>query len=134
MHSGFAGGATGGVKRLLRLEGLALFAAALALYAKIGASWKLFAILFLVPDLAMLFYFAGPRIGSMAYNSTHTTLGPIATLAAGYFLNAPIALAVGLIWIAHVGIDRALGYGLKYATRFGDTHLGFIGRQARAVA
>ncbi len=128
------GGAKGGVKRLLQLEGLAMFAAALGFYASLGASWKLFAILFLVPDLAMAFYIAGPRIGALAYNATHTTLGPIATLAAGYFLSVPLALAMGSIWACHVGIDRPLGFGLKYATSFGDTHLGRIGRAARAAA
>jgi hypothetical protein len=127
-------GATGGVKRLLQLEGLALLAAALGVYAKLGASWKLFAILFLAPDIAMAFYVFGPRIGSYGYNTTHSTLGPLATLAAGYALHIPLVMTVGLIWAAHVGFDRALGYGLKYATAFGDTHLGRIGRAARAAA
>lgn len=132
MQSGTCGGARGGVKRLLQLEALALLLAALAVYAKLGFSWKLFAIFFLAPDLSMLFYFGGPRIGSFAYNSAHATLGPIATLAAGYVLHQPLVLMAGLIWIAHVGFDRTLGYGLKYATAFGDTHLGRIGRAARA--
>jgi hypothetical protein len=123
-------GAQGAVKRLLQLEGLALFAATLGMYAKLGASWKLYAILFLVPDLAMAFYIAGPRAGAFAYNATHSTLGPISTLAIGYFLDVPLALQVGLIWAGHVGIDRAFGFGLKYATAFGDTHLGRIGRAA----
>jgi hypothetical protein len=81
----------------------------------------------------MAFYVFGPRIGSIAYNTTHSTLGPIATLAAGYLLNQPLVLAFGLICASHVGFDRALGYGLKYATAFGDTHLGLIGRAARAA-
>jgi hypothetical protein len=127
-------GAQGGVKRLLQLEGLALFAAAVGFHLNLGMSWKLFAVLFLVPDASMAFYLAGPRIGAVAYNATHTTLGPVAAIAAGYFLHAPLALAVGLIWASHVGIDRALGFGLKYATAFGDTHLGRIGRAARAAA
>jgi hypothetical protein len=126
-------GATGGVKRLLQLEGLALLAAVVGMYVKIGAGWKLFAILILAPDLAMVFYVAGPRIGAMAYNTTHTTLGPIATLAVGYLLAVPLAVDVGLIWAAHVGFDRALGYGLKYQTGFGYTHLGRSGRAARAA-
>ncbi len=122
------GGTKGGVKALLQFEGLALLLAALALYWKLGASWKMFAILFLVPDLSMAFYLFGPRAGAMAYNAAHTTLGPIVTIALGHFAHQPLALAIGLIWAAHVGIDRALGFGLKYATAFGDTHLGRIGR------
>ncbi|MGD0191141.1 MAG: DUF4260 domain-containing protein [Rhizomicrobium sp.] len=128
-----ATGAQGRVKRLLQLEGLALLAAAVGMYVRIGAGWKLFAILILVPDIAMLFYVAGPRAGAMAYNATHTTLGPIATLTAGYLLSVPLAIDVGLIWAAHVGFDRALGYGLKYGAGFGYTHLGRIGRAARAT-
>jgi Domain of unknown function (DUF4260) len=124
----------GGVRRLLQLEGLALFALAIAFYIQTGAGWKLFAILILVPDISMIFYIAGPRIGSYGYNTMHSTIGPIAATAAGVFLNQPLAIDVGLIWAAHVGIDRAMGFGLKYATSFGDTHLGRIGRRARATA
>jgi hypothetical protein len=133
MQNGSSGGATGGVKRLLQLEALALLLASVGFYAKLGASWKMFAILILAPDLAMAFFIFGPRIGSFAYNTTHSTVGPIATLVAGYFLNQSLVLAVGLIWSSHVGFDRMLGYGLKYATSFGDTHLGLIGRAAPAT-
>lgn len=134
MHGEATGGARGGVKHLLQLEGLALFLASLGLYAKLGASWKMFLILFLVPDLSMVLFVAGPRMGAFAYNTMHTTLGPIAVIAAGYFLGQPLVLELGLIWAAHVGIDRALGFGLKYATAFGDTHLGRIGRAAKKAA
>lgn len=65
----------------------------------------------------------------MAYNAAHSTIGPIASLAAGYFTHQMPVLALGLIWLAHVGFDRALGYGLKYGTAFGDTHLGRIGKR-----
>lgn len=125
---------TGGVKQLLQLEACALFVLAIAFYIQTGAGWKLFAILILVPDLSMVFYIAGSRIGSYAYNAMHSTIGPITVTAAGLFLNQPLATDIGLIWAAHVGIDRALGFGLKYATSFGDTHLGRIGRRARATA
>jgi hypothetical protein len=126
-----SGTVTGSVRTLLRLEALALLIGALALYAHLGASWRMFAILFLAPDLSMLGYVAGPRIGAIAYNSAHATLAPIAVTLFGYLGNVPLAEAVGLIWLAHVGIDRALGFGLKYASAFGDTHLGRIGRAAR---
>jgi hypothetical protein len=126
-----SGTVTGSIRTLLRLEAVALLVAALALYAHLGASWKMFAILFLAPDLSMLGYVAGPRIGAIAYNSAHATLAPIAVTLGGYLGNVPLAEAVGLIWLAHVGIDRALGFGLKYASAFGDTHLGRIGRAAR---
>jgi hypothetical protein len=130
------GAAKGGVRTLLRLEALALFLASIALYVRIGAGWKLFAILILAPDLSMAFFIAGPRIGALAYNAMHSTLGPIALAAVAYLLgpalHQPLLMPIALIWAAHVGIDRALGYGLKYATAFGDTHLGRIGRRAAA--
>jgi hypothetical protein len=119
---------TGNVRLLLRLEGAA-FAAAVAFYAQAGFSWPAFALFFLAPDLAMLAYLAGPRAGAIAYNLAHTYVLAAALTLAGFFAGAPIAAAGGLIWIAHIGFDRALGYGLKYSSAFGDTHLGRIGRR-----
>jgi hypothetical protein len=122
--------ASGGVATLLRLEGLAALAAAVSAYAFIGGSWPLFALLLLAPDLAMFGYRFGPGVGAAAYNAVHVYLAPAALGAAGLALGAPTLQALTLIWIAHIGLDRALGYGLKYATGFGETHLGRIGRGA----
>jgi hypothetical protein len=131
-------GAAGGVRSLLRLEGAALLAAALFLYAQSGAPWKIFFILFLAPDLALAFYAFSARAGAFAYNTTHSTLGPFLLAFASQFEFAKLAhlpglLPLALIWLAHVGFDRALGYGLKYASGFSDTHLGTIGRKRRAA-
>jgi hypothetical protein len=116
---------------LLRLEGLGLMAAALAAYSQTGGDWGLFAWLFLVPDLAMLGYLAGPAVGAAAYNAAHTTLLPLALGAFGVLGAAPLAVSIALIWLAHVGFDRAMGYGLKYASGFGHTHLGRAMGRAR---
>jgi hypothetical protein len=120
--------ATGGVRMLLRAEGLALLAAAAGAYVHFGLSWALFAALFLAPDIALAAYLLGPRIGAAVYNALHATLAPLALSVAGLVSGAPLALAMGLIWLAHIGFDRALGYGLKYASGFGDTHLSRLGR------
>ncbi|MDM0046885.1 DUF4260 domain-containing protein [Variovorax dokdonensis] len=122
------GATSAGVRMLLRAEGLALLIGALALYAQFGAGWGVFAAAFLLPDLALLAYLAGPRIGAMAYNATHSTLGPLACAAAGALTASPVLVAAGLVWAAHVGLDRALGFGLKYWRGFASTHLGQIGR------
>lgn len=123
--------AVAGIPRLLlRLEGGALLAVATLLYARTGESWWLYAGLFLVPDLSFAGYLAGPRIGAATYDTAHTTLGPALVGAAGLLLAQPTAVAVALIWAAHIGVDRLLGYGLKYAAGFGFTHLGRIGRDA----
>lgn len=123
-----AGAATGGVRALLRLEGLALFAGMVGLYALWGGSWWVFAVLFLVPDISFAAYLAGPRVGAIVYNAMHADIMPIALAFYGFAFAAPLTLSVALIWLAHIGIDRALGYGLKYPGGFGFTHLGRIGR------
>ena len=134
-------GSTGGVRSLLRLEGAALLAAALFLYAQSGASWKWFFILFLVPDLAVVFYAFGARAGAFAYNTTHSTIGPFLLAFVSQFdfaklgpADLPTLFPIALIWFAHVGFDRALGYGLKYFAGFGFTHLGRIGNAAKTSA
>jgi Domain of unknown function (DUF4260) len=119
----------GPVRMTLRLEGLAMFALAVAVYARSGASWGTFAALFLVPDLSFAGYLAGPRVGAISYNTLHSELGPLMLgLATLLGVVSPTLQPLALIWAAHVGIDRALGYGLKYASAFGDTHLGHIGK------
>ena len=127
----FGGAADGGVRTLLRSEGLALLISAVALYSRAGGDWRLFAILFLAPDLSFAGYLAGARVGAFSYNLMHSTLAPLGLAAIAIALNQPLALAISLIWLAHIGFDRALGYGLKHVRGFGFTHLGFIGRTAK---
>lgn len=118
------GAVTGGVKALLRAEGLALFAAATSIYAHAGFSRLLFLALFLAPDLSFLAYLLGPRLGAAAYNLVHSTIVPLALGGIGIALDAPLAEAIALIALAHIGFDRALGFGLKYSAGFKETHLG----------
>jgi Domain of unknown function (DUF4260) len=124
------GAATGGPRTLLRLEGLTLFAGMTLLYAVWDGSWWIYAILFLVPDLSFAAYLAGPRAGAIVYNAAHCYLGPMTLMVAGFSMSSPLVLSIAMIWLAHIGIDRALGYGLKYGAGFGFTHLGRIGKAA----
>ncbi|WP_315780850.1 MULTISPECIES: DUF4260 domain-containing protein [unclassified Bradyrhizobium] len=124
------GAVRGGVRLLLRLEGLVLVAAAIAFYAHRGDSWWLFAALFLGPDLSFAGYLGGSRIGAAVYNAAHATLLPTALLAVGLALGVPLATQLATIWLAHIGVDRLVGYGLKYTDGFGFTHLGRIGPAA----
>ena len=110
-------------RRLLHLEGLAVLAGALALYFDASYGWLMLLVLFLTPDLGMLGYLGGPRLGSLAYDLVHTYVGPVALGAAGVVGSAELAVQLALIWLAHIGMDRMLGYGLKYPTGFKDTHL-----------
>jgi Domain of unknown function (DUF4260) len=110
-------------RALLHVEGLAVLGAALALYFDAGYGWVLLVVLILAPDLSMLGYLAGPRAGAVAYDAAHTYVAPVALAAAGVLADSELPIRLGLIWLAHIGADRLLGYGLKYPTRFGDTHL-----------
>jgi hypothetical protein len=112
---------------LLRVEGLLLLAAALVLYAHLDASWWWFAGLLLAPDLGLLGYLAGGRVGATTYNLTHTLSLPLAVGLLGLATDGETLLATALIWAAHIGMDRALGYGLKYPGDFRDTHLQRVG-------
>ncbi len=117
----------GAPRLLLRAEGLAVAFASIVAFSRSGASWGVFAALILAPDLSMLAYLAGPRLGAAAYNAVHTYLAPLVLLGASAALASPTGIAVALIWSAHIGIDRAIGYGLKYGDAFASTHLGRIG-------
>ena len=123
-----AGAVTGGLRTLLRLEGLTLFVGMTLLYAVWDGSWWVYAIVFLVPDLSFAAYLAGPRAGAIIYNAAHSYMAPMALMTTGFALSSPLVLSIAMIWLAHIGIDRALGYGLKYSVGFGFTHLGRIGR------
>jgi hypothetical protein len=127
------GAPTGGVRTLLRLEGLALFLGMTLLYAQWEGSWLVYVLLFLVPDLSFAAYLAGPRAGAIVYNAAHAYLAPMALMIFGFAAAAPLVLSIAMIWLAHIGFDRALGYGLKYARGFGYTHLGRIGKAQEPV-
>ena len=122
------GVATGGLRTLLRLEGLALFTGMTLLYGVWDGSWWIYAALFLVPDLSFAAYLAGPRFGALVYNAAHSYLAPMVVITTGFATASPLVLSIAMIWLAHIGFDCALGYGLKYAAGFGFTHLGRIGK------
>ena len=132
--SGVGGAVTGSVAILLRLEGLVAAVASAVLYARTGASWWLFVALWLVPDLSMLAYLKRPCLGARYYNAAHTYLLPGVLGFLGLLLHANALLPIALIWVNHIGVDRLLGYGLKYSDGFGFTHLGRLGKRGIIVS
>ncbi len=108
---------------LLRAEGLFVCAASLALYVHLEGGWLLFVLLLLVPDLGMLGYLANARVGAATYNAVHTYAGPALTGIVGLWLGSALTVQLALIWTAHIGLDRALGFGLKSPDGFKVTHL-----------
>lgn len=110
-------------KALLHLEGLVVLIAACVAYRSFGASWYKFGILFLAPDLSMLGYLFGKKVGAIAYNCVHTYVGPFLLCLLAHLANLPALFPLCIIWLAHIGLDRLLGYGLKYGIDFKTTHL-----------
>lgn len=110
-------------RNLLHLEGAVVFVLSVLLYFQQGGPWWLFVLLLLAPDLAAAGYLLNPRMGSATYNAIHIYLWPLALLIYGFYEFEPLAIELGLIWAAHIGMDRMLGYGLKYPSAFKDTHL-----------
>jgi hypothetical protein len=108
---------------LLRLEGAAVLAGSLVLYFDQGYGWLALVVLVLAPDLAAVGFAAGPRVGTVAYDAAHTEVLPIALGVFGVLASEARPVQLALIWLAHIGGDRLLGYGLKYPTAFRDTHL-----------
>ena len=110
-------------RTLLQLEGLAVVLFSLFVYHRTHGSWVEFLLLFLVPDLSMIGYLLNRRVGAVTYNVVHTYLGPVVLACYALGTGRTALLLVALVWFAHIGFDRLLGYGLKYQTRFKDTHL-----------
>ena len=108
---------------LLRLEGLAVLVGSTALYVQLGGTWVFFAALFLVPDLSMAGYLKDERMGAAVYNAGHTYLGPALLGSWAWWAGGGTIGLATLIWAAHIGADRLLGFGLKRPTGFSDTHL-----------
>jgi hypothetical protein len=127
-----AGSVVGTPLKWLRLEGAFVFILSILLYAHSSASWWLFAILLLAPDLAMAGYWLGARWGAVLYNTAHSYVGPVALVSLSIALLHDGLLCYALIWSAHVGLDRALGYGLEYPDAFRNTHLGWLGARTQA--
>ncbi|WP_233254972.1 DUF4260 family protein [Limnohabitans sp. T6-5] len=113
--------------KILRTEGLVCLLLALTLYQVQGFSWMTFGLWFFLPDAAILVYVLGnERVGMWAYNMTHSTLGAGLLALLGLGLDVPMLLQASLIWFSHIGLDRALGFGLKFPLGFRVTHLGVL--------
>ena len=116
------------IRPWLRAEGAAAFAAGLAGFLFLGFPWWAFALLLIVPDVSMIGYLRGPRVGAILYNVVHDLAAGVAVAGAGLAVGSVPLAAVGAILVAHSGMDRLAGYGLKFPDSFHDTHLGWIGR------
>jgi len=112
-----------------RLEGLALFIAATFIYFDNSLGWVAYILLLFMFDISMVGYAINSRIGAVLYNAIHSLIGP--ALLVPLYIGSPNSWLLGLIclWFAHIGLDRAFGYGLKLPSGFRHTHLGEIGKR-----
>lgn len=115
------------VRGILQWEATLLLVAMIDLYRLVHGNWLLFLVLLLAPDVAMVGYVRDTKIGAWCYNASHTFVAPLLLAAVG--LKFPVVLPFAIVWAAHIALDRALGYGLKYDDSFTHTHLGQIGRK-----
>ena len=122
------GAVTGTPRRWLRIEGLAVLIAGSGIYLAAGGPWILLVPFVLAVDVSMAGYLAGPRVGAIVYNLAHNQATGLLVLGAGAVWGVSPLVLAGAVLVGHSGMDRLAGYGLKYPTAFGDTHLGRIGR------
>jgi|SRR5699024_2124512 len=111
-------------KLMLHLEGMVVFISAIMIYGTMEYSWWLFVILLLAPDLSMIGYLKNEAVGAYVYNVFHTYVLSLLVIGVGYFIESNLVIALGIIWTAHIGMDRMFGFGLKYTDGFQSTHLG----------
>ena len=111
------------VRPLLRLEGLAVFVAGLIAYDRLGGDWLWLLPALLLPDLSAIGYLAGTSVGSLTYNLVHNWALGLVVLGAGLWSGIAWVALAGVVLIAHVGMDRVAGYGLKHPGSFKDTHM-----------
>ena len=117
---------TGKPKVWLRIEGLFIFIATIIGFSQQHQHWWLFPALLLVPDIFMIGYIANSKVGAFLYNIGHSYPLPLTIVYLGWKDSSYLWIAIGLIWVGHIGWDRFFGYGLKYDSRFKDTHLGSL--------
>lgn len=108
--------------------GLAFGGLAITGFASVGWPWWVWLLVLAAPDLSMAGYLLGRRVGAVAYNVAHLYALPFLLMLLGVAAGETGCIAAGGLWLAHVGLDRALGYGLKLPEGFRHTHLGRIGR------
>lgn len=111
-------------RAFLRLDGLVLFAGALIAFTGTHQHWWWVPALLFAPDIFMLGYARSSKFGALIYNFGHSYALPALAVLYGWRSDHLLVLAVGLIWFAHIGMDRAAGFGLKYDEDFKFTHLG----------
>jgi hypothetical protein len=118
-------------KMWLRLEGLVLLIGTVISFSTQHQRWWLYPTLLLVPDIFMLGYLSNTKVGAFFYNLGHSYLAPALTILFMWRFENKLGIAIGVIWLGHIGWDRFFGYGLKYDSSFKHTHLGDLDKSKK---
>jgi len=122
------------MNRLLKLEEFGLFLLSIILFAKLSYVWWIYPLFLLAPDLGLIGYALGPRIGAVTYNTTHHVGLAAVLYVIGILFFTPVLALIGVVVLGHSIIDRVLGFGLKYGDSFQHTHLGWMGPRRGGAA
>ena len=126
-HSEESLGTVVGAPRIwLQFEATALFVASMVAFSTTHRSWWLVPLAILLPDFLMVGYMAGTRIGAHVYNVVHATPLPALMVGLAWWQGSSLWLAMGAIWMAHIGMDRVFRFSLKYHDHFQHTHLSTV--------
>ncbi len=112
----------------LKIEEVFMFGLGIYLFSLLPYQWWWFLVLILTPDIGMIGYLFGNKVGAFMYNLFHHKGVAIAIYLLGVYLSSPVVQLIGVILFSHSAMDRIMGYGLKYDKGFKFTHLGEIGK------
>jgi hypothetical protein len=115
------------MKNLLRLEEIAMLCISIYLLYALKVDWWFYLLMILGPDISMVGYVAGPKVGAFSYNLFHHKMIAIVVFIIGVTSSTWLLQAIGAVLFGHSSMDRIFGYGLKYNSAFSETHLGKIG-------
>ncbi|MFX1456159.1 MAG: DUF4260 family protein [Promethearchaeota archaeon] len=113
----------GQVRIFLTIEAISILILSIITFVFIGGNWILFFIFFFGIDSSMIGYLKNPKIGSQIYNLGHIYLWSVLFVVVSIIINNFIILQIGTIWAVHVSFDRTIQAGMKYPTKFQDTHM-----------
>ncbi len=118
------------MKNLIKIEEVAMFGFSIVLFSFTNFAWWWYILLILAPDIGMLGYLAGNKVGAFTYNLFHHKGVALLVLCLGWYLGSFWLELVGIILFGHSSMDRMFGYGFKYLDSFKHTHLGWIGSES----
>ena len=111
------------INKIVRIENGCAFAISFYIYMLLDFPIWLFFVLLLVPDITMIGYVINKEIGAVVYNFGHSLISPLVILLSYFYFSKDYLLMISIIWIAHIFMDRLLGFGLKYGDSFNKTHI-----------